>query len=106
MATIKQINEYLAIIKSITRVVIINTPKNRKTRFKLGITVEDQKDIIRNLEASDYRSGPENDRDSSQLGEVWKFKRSEFGKLFYIKIKIVISTEIKALSCHIDNIIV
>lgn len=76
--------------------------KNRKTRFLLGITIEDQNNLIHSLQKCDYISGPEADYDGS-AGSVWKFKKQAFGIMFYIKIKYN-PNSVKALSCHIDNI--
>lgn len=104
LASQKQIIEYLAVVNSIAKIVIINTKKNRDTRYRLGITVEDQKELIRSLAPKHYISGPELDRDASRNGDVWKFKIFEYGEVFYIKIKIELEGELKALSCHIDNI--
>lgn len=105
LATKKEINHFLERLKLSDSFVIVNTQKNRVTRYKLGITVQDQKDLICDLTDSDYISGPEDDYDSSRPGQIWKFKRSAFKTVFYIKIKIEDNaTEAKALSCHIDNI--
>ena len=106
MATRAAISRFLSTINSIGNIRIVNTEKNRETRFRLGITVDDQKDLIRNLRVNDYISGPEADYDISRSGEIWKFKVNAYGEVFYIKLKLEISSEIKALSCHIDNIII
>ena len=95
-------------IKTVEHIQVVNTAKNRQTRFALGITIEDQIDVVRSVEHIDYDSGPEEDRDRPKTGEIWKFKKQAYGVTFYIKVKIEIieQNEIKALSCHIDNIIV
>ena len=106
MATSSEIQVCLSTIKSVHSIRIIPTEKNRETRFQLGITVDDQVDLIRNLTLADYIAGPEADYDSSRSGDIWKFKKNAYGTTFYIKVKIEHSTEIRAISCHIDNIII
>ena len=106
VATSSEIQVCLSTIKSVHSIRIIPTEKNRETRFQLGITVDDQVDLIRNLTLADYIAGPEADYDSSRSGDIWKFKKNAYGTTFYIKVKIEHSTEIRAISCHIDNIII
>ncbi|MDE7439388.1 MAG: type II toxin-antitoxin system MqsR family toxin [Clostridia bacterium] len=81
--------------------IVANSEKNRETRFRLGLTVDDLKNIILSLTSIDYVSGPEDDYDGSD-GEIWKFKKQAFGETFYIKLKI--KEPLIAISCHIDNI--
>lgn len=94
------VNDVIKDLKSKT-FYIVDTAKNRKTRFRLGITVEDQKNLIKSLTAAHYISGPESDHNGTS-GNIWKFKKSEFGEVFYIKIKYI--DPITVISCHIDNI--
>lgn len=105
MATKEQMNNFLERLKLSDSFCIVNTEKNRVTRYKLGITVQDQTDLIHDLTDFDYISGPEDDFDASRPGQIWKFKKSAFKTVFYIKIKIEDNgTEARAISCHIDNI--
>ena len=81
--------------------IVANSTKNRATLLRLGLLVDDLKDIIRSLTSIDYVSGPEDDYDGSD-GKIWKFKKRAFGETFYIKLKI--KKPLIAISCHIDDI--
>lgn len=72
---------------------------NIRTRYRLGIDIETQINIVRSLKREDFISGPEAD-DNGTRGSIWKFKKRAFGEILYIKIKYV--SPIKVLSCHID----
>ncbi|OHE40946.1 MAG: hypothetical protein A2Y16_03190 [Tenericutes bacterium GWF2_57_13] len=109
MATRDEIVEFLRCAHAAQPPNVINTAKNRETRFRLGITIDDQKRIIGNLVADDYLKGPEPDRDQTFPGDVWIFKRVEFNTTFYIKLKLIIRGDntnlaLIAISCHIDNL--
>jgi hypothetical protein len=106
LASQNEITRIISLVRSINSFRIVDTKKNRETRYRLGITVDDQKQLIHSLTVNDYNSGPEQDYDSSRSGEIWIFKKYAYGTIFYIKIKIDITHEIRVLSCHIDNIIV
>ena len=94
------LNDVLNALKT-KKLYIANSTKNLKTISKLGITFKDQKDLIKSLTAAHYVSGPEDDHDGTE-GNIWIFKKSEFGETFYIKIKYI--DPIIVISCHIDNI--
>jgi hypothetical protein len=102
LASLKDIQEYVSFVRSSKKIIIVNTSKNRETRYLLGITVQDQEDIIRGIKVTDYVSGPELDRDSSRTGMIWIFKTKIDKNIIYVKIKIERIGEVKALSCHID----
>jgi hypothetical protein len=101
-----QIAAFLEDVKRAERIVVIDTEKNKITRYELGITVSDQEEIIRNLTPSDYHRGPVEDHDPEWGGLLWVFKQFYRKSPLYIKIKemeiIDHSTTIKCLSCHID----
>ena len=82
-------------------IIVSNREKNAATRYRLGITVEDQKSIIKSLSISDYVQGPMSDHNGT-AGNIWVFKKAAFGVLFYIKIKYV--NPPRAISCHIDEV--
>jgi hypothetical protein len=87
---------------------IENTWKNRETRYRLGLTIDDQKEIVRSLVLLDYTSGPEGDHNIPSGVEIWKFKKLVSGTLFYIKVRWYEPSgdadSMDAISCHIDNI--
>ncbi len=99
MAT-ETLDEVIDLIKT-SCIIIANRDKNAATRYRLGITVDEQKDIIKSLQVQDYERGPEADYDGSP-GNIWIFKKKAYGEVFYIKIKYV--KPIRAISCHIDEI--
>ena len=102
-----QLEQILHDIKHVETIRVINTEKNRHTRYLLGITVDKQERLIRSLEKRHYIAGPEDDYDSKRQGKIWKFKRRYEDHMIYIKIKeleIIEDEEvIKCLSCHIDH---
>ena len=65
---------------------IVDTEKNRKTRFILGMSTNDQKALIKSLTVQDYYSGPLQDRDPSFPGELFIFKKAFDNQMLYIKI--------------------
>lgn len=87
---------------------IENTWKNRETRYRLGLTVDDQIEIVRSLVVEDYTSGPEGDHNIPTGVVIWKFKKLVDGTLFYIKVRWYEPSgdenSMDAISCHIDNI--
>lgn len=93
------LDKLLTLLESAT-IRIVNRDKNRLTRYRLGITVDEQIDLIRSLEKSDYKSGPEADHDGTE-GSIWVFSKKAYGEIFYIKLKH--DTNIKAISCHIEE---
>jgi hypothetical protein len=81
---------------------IVPTSKNRETRRKYAITLEELEEFLESLEAINLIKGPEEDRDYP--GEyIYVFKK-EFlsGIIFYIKLKEK-NNQIKILSCHEDE---
>ena len=93
------LNDVLTALKT-KKIRIVCTEKNRQTRYHLGITVDDQITLVKTLSSTDYVSGPESDYNGTS-GNIWKFKKSEFGEVFYIKIKY--KDPLTVISCHIDN---
>lgn len=98
---LETLDDVLLRIRMARTIRLVQTEKNRKTKYQLGLTDEDLKVIVRGLQRCDYHKGPEGDHDGS-TGNIWVFKKREYGEWFYIKLKYV--EPIKALSCHIDNI--
>ena len=91
--------DVITLIKT-SRIIIANRDKNASTRYRLGITIDDQEEIVRTLCATDYFQGPMTDHNGTP-GNVWVFKKVAYGETFYIKIKYIIP--VKAISCHIDE---
>jgi hypothetical protein len=100
MATREEIGKIVNIIKNSSNINLVERDKNRVTRHYLGITYQDQIDLVKNITEKDYYAGPEPD-DNKTEGDIWIFKKFEYGVLFYIKIKNVIPLTV--ISCHIDN---
>src|SRR5690554_2648031 len=102
----KLLREILQEIRKIEIIDIVNTYKNREARFRHGITILEQEDMIRSLTEVHYHSGPEPDHDLSKMEPLWIFKKPFRNLVFYIKIKIVTKSNgvrlIKCLSCHVD----
>ena len=81
-------------------IIIANRDKNMITRYRLGITVEDQKEIIKSLKTKDYYQGPMADHNGT-AGSIWVFKKRAYGEILYIKIKY--GDPLIVISCHIDE---
>ncbi|MDA3931867.1 MAG: hypothetical protein PF513_03945 [Tenericutes bacterium] len=103
------ISKFLRSIKTVDEIIVIPTDKNRRTRYRLGITIGEQEDMIRNLTKDEYIKGPVDDHDVSRSSKLWVFKHNYNGTVIYIKItEIEIINDngsVRALSCHIDNML-
>lgn len=101
------INAFLKRVKNIEKIIVIQTDKNRRTRFSLGITIGHQEAIVRNLKVEEYIKGPVDDYDKNRQTKLWVFKHVYEGHVLYIKITEIEIVEdeqtIRCLSCHIDN---
>ena len=110
MANDEQIKIFLHEVKHADFITIKESGKNRETRLSLGITSQDQLEIIRNLKPEEYYRGPDTDRDSKYPGMVWIFKHQYWHNVLYIKLKekciVDGNSVIKCLSIHIDNLVI
>ena len=97
----EHINDILLAIKKASSIILIPTEKNRNTKYRLGLVNKDLVQLVKDLKAIDYVSGPEDDYNGTE-GSIWIFKKFAYGVFFYIKIKNV--KPLKIISCHIDNI--
>lgn len=108
MATNDEIKQFLESIRNADQYNIILTKKNQATRFLLGLTTEEQEDIIINLKVDEYYKGPEEDKDRKTKELVWVFKHQHNKDLLYIKLKEPKLTEgiviVICISLHLDNI--
>ena len=97
--------EIIEFIKKCDLIYIVDRDKNAETRRRLGITVDDQEDLIKELTIHNYIKGPEADRDSNYPGDIWVFKKEAYGVAFYIKLKgLEVSDDgnlTRVISCHI-----
>ena len=82
---------------------ILPRGKNKNTRIRLRLRNEDMIQLIRDLDPCEYLSGPEQDRDINQKGDVWIFKKRAYSQNFYIKLKLINNNCVKVISCHIDG---
>ena len=107
LPTFDEIQLFLMEMRSLIdqgRFVPVNRSKNIQTLLSLGITWEDAKLEIRELEQGDYVSGPEEDKDFPGSGSVWVFYKEILGQLIYIKLKIeIVDPNVKALSFHFEG---
>lgn len=79
--------------------IIANRDKNRAFMIKYGLLIKDIKDIILNLEVSDYYKGPEEDEDGFE-GEIWIFTPIFETTKLYIKIRLANNTLVICISIH------
>jgi len=97
--------EIIEFIKNCDVVHIEDRDKNAETRRRLGITVDDQEDLIRELTTRNYVKGPEADHNPNYPGDIWVFKKEAYEETFYIKLKGLEFTDdgklTKVISCHI-----
>lgn len=109
MAVESQIKRFLHDVKNADIIDFVPTEKNRHTRLQIGLTAYDQENLVRNLNVSEYHSGPSKDKDHTRTGMVWIFKHDYKGHMLYIKLKekIIVegTTVIGCLSSHIDNML-
>lgn len=79
---------------------IVRTKKNIDFMYEYGLSIEDVKNIILNLSTEDCFSGPENDRDLSYEGWIFKFSPMFENVKLYIKIRVESSEKSVCLSVH------
>lgn len=100
-ATTKDVSAFLIEFKLIVTqgrgLHMIPRRVNQDALIELELTERNRKQIILNLSASDYCSGPEADTD--RPGDVWVFGRIAAGKEIYIKLKIAQVGRIKIAKC-------
>ena len=104
------LTDLLDSIAKCDRIHIEDTKKNRLTRIRLGMSVVDQENIVRNLRGRDFVTGPVADTNPLYPGMLWIFKVHYYHDILYVKVREVEyeldGSVCKALSCHIDNIAV
>lgn len=83
----------------------IDRRKNLNTLAQLGLSWEDAKSEIYELEETNYNSGPMVDDDDFDSDCFWEFKKNIFGKVIYIKFKVMYQEDgrVKVVSFHIDE---
>jgi len=83
----------------------ISRLKNRNTLAQLGLTWEDAKSELYELEEADYHTGPMVDNDDFDSDFFWVFKKRVSGEMIYIKFKILYQEDgrVKVVSFHIDE---
>lgn len=79
---------------------MVRTKKNIDFMYEYGLSIEDVKNIILNLSTEDCFSGPENDRDLSYEGLIFKFSPMFENVKLYIKIRVESSEKSVCLSVH------
>lgn len=79
---------------------IVRTKKNIDFMYEYGLSIEDVKNIILNLSTEDCFSGPENDRDLSYEGWIFKFSPMFENVKLYNKIRVESSEKSVCLSVH------
>ena len=79
---------------------MVRTKKNIDFMYEYGLSIEDVKNIILNLSTEDCFSGPENDRDLSYEGWIFKFSPMFENVKLYIKIRVESSEKSVCLSVH------
>lgn len=88
------------------RYVFVPRKKNMQSLAEHGMTIGDAKDEIIGLVAGDYYKGPKQDFNPTQPGDIWEFKKSVDGYIFYVKLKIQNrdgEDVLKCLSFHEDD---
>ena len=102
----QELSTFLRDIKTCDVILVIQTEKNKQTRYLLGMSLLEQDNIIRNLSNNDYYSGPLSDYDTSKPENLWVFKVNYEGRVLYIKLKILEEQEnckvVVVISLHID----
>ena len=81
--------------------------KNVKFMMEYGLLEEDIKDIILDLDISNYFRGPTKDHNPNLSGDVWEFKyRLELDEYMtiYIKVRYNPPNDLVCISFHLDEI--
>ena len=68
--------------------------------MELELTIEDAALVILGLQPANYVKGPENDRDVSQVGDVYVFGADQNSVELYIKLKCDIARGCVCISFH------
>lgn len=100
-----QIQQFIANAKELmfkNKYTFIPRTKNLQSLAQNGLTVDDVKDVILELNSNDYYKGPKPDFDSSHQGDIWEFKKNFDGIQFYVKLKIE-NDCLKCISFHEDD---
>lgn len=79
---------------------MVRTKKNIDFMYEYGLSIKDVKNIILNLSTEDCFSGPENDRDLSYEGWIFKFSPMFENVKLYNKIRVESSEKSVCLSVH------
>lgn len=85
---------------------VVPRKSNLEALIDFGLTPNQRKEIILNLKASDYFSGPKQEKNQVNFGggEIWEFGVGSNGVSIYIKLKIQESKDrgpvAKCLSFH------
>lgn len=97
----------LMLIKSIVdqdnngdKFVLVRTKKNKEFLRENYLSLEDVKNIVKNLSIKDCFSGPEADRDDNYKGWIFKFSPIYNDIKLYIKIRIESRNKSICLSIH------
>jgi hypothetical protein len=102
IATRDEINDFLKRFKAKVdeqgQLPMIPRRVNQDTLAMLGMSRSDVKTTVLAFTESEYRSGPEPDRDGT-VGEVWTFLTDYAGREIYVKLKLD-DTAAKCLSFH------
>lgn len=77
---------------------IIPRAANNKTMQKLGLTKDNVKDIILDLDIRNYSSGPRKD-DQNPNQQIWIFRESIDGLEIYIKLTIAKIGNVEVAKC-------
>lgn len=110
-ASNEQIDKFLSFIRnSVTApngIIFPDRKKNLISLAKWGISIAEQKEIIKNLKFNNYFSGPDDEWNNNfPPGEIWVFKKKIRCTNFYIKFKKEKDGEkfiLKCLSFHEDE---
>lgn len=107
MVNISDVNDIVTKVRNSDHIIIPRrrfNDKNEQTRNLLGITYNDQVDLVRSIDAKNYYQGPLGDRDSQRGGVLWIFKKEAYGEMFYIKFKYKADdNSVIAISCHLNG---
>lgn len=100
----KELEAFLAQLRKTKNFYFVDRSKNRETFWRMGMTLQDQKDLIQSLTLADYWQGPLTDDDLKRDGKLWVFKKCYQGYRLYIKVRIDERRDtVFVLSCHFDD---
>lgn len=104
MSTKSEVESFLVNFKSkleVFSIIYLDRDKNRKALLELGITEIQRLENIKKLNIDNYFSGPNKDKNDTNMPDYWEFGKIVNDKEVYIKINMgTINNPVICMSFH------